>query len=100
MTWPRNGQQGRLSTSMINQREGGLKMKMGDKVTWNTGGINCTAPSYQRTGEVTEVVPGLKIPATYTDGNYSLATRNHESYVVTVENHRYWPRVKALKTIS
>jgi len=70
--------------------------KMGSKVTWNTGGKLCPHPRYQRTGEVTEVVAAGKIPATYTDGNYTLNPRDHESYVVTASNHKYWPRVNSL----
>ena len=72
-------------------------LKIGERVTWNTGGRGCTAPRYQRTGNVTEIVTKGKIPTTYTDGKYTLRSRDHESYVVTVGKQLYWPRVSVLK---
>ena len=73
------------------------KFKMGSTVTWNTGGKNCTAFRYQRTGEVTEVVAAGKLPTTYFEKNYTPNPRSHESYVVTVKGKgRYWPRVNNL----
>jgi hypothetical protein len=72
------------------------KFKIRSTVTWNTGGKRCTASCYQRTGVVTEVVAAWKIPTTYTDGKYTVGSRDHESYVVTVGSHKYWPRVNNL----
>ena len=73
------------------------QFKMGNWVTWNTGGKRCTSPRYQRTGEVTEVIAAGEIPTTYADGKYTLRSRNHESYIVTVGSHKYWPLVNSLR---
>ena len=88
--------------------------KLGREVTWNTAGKKYTdnphMQRYQCFGIITEVVAAKALPVTYTDGNYTLGWRDHESYVVTVygkskrgtalKAKRYWPLVSRLSLVS
>jgi hypothetical protein len=74
--------------------------KEGDKVQWTSqanGGVKT------KTGVVVQVVePGKRpdrnrFPALYRDSGVGFG-RDHESYVVRVDNKIYWPRVKDLRT--
>ncbi len=79
------------------------QFKKGDRVTWSSSANGNTV---QKTGLVIEVVPAGSLVTT---NGFGFATRDHESYIVTVPqpaskrgprpDKLYWPRAAALRSV-
>ena len=77
-------------------------MKLGDTVRWRS---HSQGSWLEKVGTIAEVIPALsrpdaeKWPSLFTGAGPG-ASRNHESYIVTVGKRVYWPRVKRLSVVA